>query len=205
MKPFNFLISLHARLQLELPDEQQRHCPSAGGHGSNRPQSRSPHSSASPERPPQLHSIGIPAHRSAADQLKTYANTLAQYHLRPEAKFLIGDFCDRGRTDRRHVIAKQILHIGKEANKWEEQHFLGEDEDAAIERGAVPKEADLDEPLRLLVRDLGERGAATQLQISRTALRNAAKSGVRNSSRAVETRIASELRAPKRASHNDTG
>jgi hypothetical protein len=52
---------------------------------------------------------------------------LAQYHLCPEAKFLNGDFCDRGLTERRHVIATQLVHIGKEANKWEEQHFLGED------------------------------------------------------------------------------
>ena len=65
----------------------------------------------------------------------TYAEALAQYHLRPEAKFLNGDFCDRGRTERRHVVATQLLHIGKEANKWEEQHFLGEDEDAEIEYG----------------------------------------------------------------------
>ena len=56
----------------------------------------------------------------------TYAEALAQYHLRPEAKFLNGDFCDRGRTERRHVIATQIVHIGKEANKWEEHYFLGE-------------------------------------------------------------------------------
>ena len=61
-----------------------------------------------------------------ANELKTYAEALAQCHLRPEAKFLNGDFCDRGRTERRHVVATQLLHIGKEANKWEEQHFLGE-------------------------------------------------------------------------------
>ena len=65
----------------------------------------------------------------------TYAEALAQYHLRPEAKFLNGDFCDRGRTERRHVFATQLVHIGKEANKWEEQHFLGEDDEAEIEYG----------------------------------------------------------------------
>jgi hypothetical protein len=31
-----------------------------------------------------------------ADQLKTYAQALAQYHLRPEAKFENGDYCDSG-------------------------------------------------------------------------------------------------------------
>jgi hypothetical protein len=61
----------------------------------------------------------------------TYAQALAQYHLRPESKFLNGDYCDRGRTDRRHVIAAQIVHIGKESNKWEEQYFGGDDDDEA--------------------------------------------------------------------------
>jgi hypothetical protein len=65
--------------------------------------------------------------------LMTYAEALAQYHLRPEAKFLNGEFSDRGRTERRHVLATQLMHIGKEANKWEERYFLGEDEDAEIE------------------------------------------------------------------------
>ena len=78
----------------------------------------------------------------------TYAEALAQYHLRPEAKFLNGDFCDRGRTERRHVIATQIVHIGKEANKWEEQHFLGEDEDAEIEYGVDQSDGSLDAAIR---------------------------------------------------------
>src|SRR3984957_2933626 len=60
------------------------------------------------------------------------------------AKFLNGDFCDRGRTERRHVFATQILHIGKEANKWEERYFLGEDEEAEIEYAADESNASLD-------------------------------------------------------------
>jgi copper chaperone CopZ len=35
-----------------------------------------------------------------SDQLKIYAQALAQYHLRPEAKFENGDYCDRGPTRR---------------------------------------------------------------------------------------------------------
>jgi hypothetical protein len=42
---------------------------------------------------------------------------LVQYHLRPEAKFLNGDFRHRGRTERRHIVASQIIHIGKEAQQ----------------------------------------------------------------------------------------
>ena len=57
----------------------------------------------------------------------TYAEALAQYHFRPEAKFLNGDYWTAGVTERRHVVATQIVHIGKEANKWEEQYFLGDE------------------------------------------------------------------------------
>jgi hypothetical protein len=45
-----------------------------------------------------------------ADQLKTYAQALAQYHLRPEAKFENGDYCDRGPTRRRQVQATNQLY-----------------------------------------------------------------------------------------------
>lgn len=68
-------------------------------------------------------------------QLKTYLDSLAQYHLHPETKFLNGDYMDAGITQRRHIRVKSIQHIGKEANKWEEQFFTGFDPDAQIEYG----------------------------------------------------------------------
>ena len=49
-------------------------------------------------------------------QLKTYAEALAQYHLSPESKFENGRFLDRGRTERRHIVATEFVLIGKEAN-----------------------------------------------------------------------------------------
>ena len=49
--------------------------------------------------------------------LKTYAEALAQFHISTEDKFENGDFCDRGRTERRHVVAERIMLIGKEANR----------------------------------------------------------------------------------------
>jgi hypothetical protein len=51
------------------------------------------------------------------EQLKTYAEVLAQYHLSCEDKFSNGTFLDRGRTNRRHVVAATLLWIGKEANR----------------------------------------------------------------------------------------
>lgn len=65
------------------------------------------------------------------EQLKTYAEALSQYHLSPEDKFLNGQFCDRGRTERRHVVATEFILIGKEANQ------IGEGGEADPIRSAV--------------------------------------------------------------------
>jgi hypothetical protein len=51
------------------------------------------------------------------EQLKTYAEALQQYHVSPEAKFENGDYLDRGRTERRHIVATEFVLIGKEANR----------------------------------------------------------------------------------------
>jgi len=120
VKPFNFLISFQSRSNLAWTGGEI--CPPKRG----RP--RKP----SPIRPVAPFSRNIvEAAETAFDRetdrrvepglLMTYAETLAQYHLRPEAKFLNGEHTDAGRTLRRHVIATRILHIRKEANKWEEQ------------------------------------------------------------------------------------
>ena len=51
------------------------------------------------------------------DQLKTYAEALAQYHLSSEDKFENGEFRDQGTTRRRHIMAESYILIGKETNK----------------------------------------------------------------------------------------
>lgn len=51
------------------------------------------------------------------EKLKAYAEALCQYHLSSEDKFANGQFLDRGLTERRHVVAKGIALIGKEANR----------------------------------------------------------------------------------------
>jgi hypothetical protein len=51
------------------------------------------------------------------EQLKSYAEALLQYHLSPEAKFENGDYLNRGRTERRHIVATEFVLIGKEANQ----------------------------------------------------------------------------------------
>jgi hypothetical protein len=59
----------------------------------------------------------VTGHSISPGQLKTYAEVLAQYHLSSEDKFANGQFLDRGRTIRRHVVATGFVWIGKEANQ----------------------------------------------------------------------------------------
>ena len=189
VKPFNFLIALQSRQKLTETDGEPW-TPQRG-----RP--RKP----SPIRPVAPFSRNISEAAETAfdretdkrvepDSLITYAEALAQYHLRPEAKFLNGDFFDRGRTERRHVIAVQILHIGKEANKWEEQYFLGPDDEAEIEYGAAENERFMGAKIQALCEEMGERAAAERIGISRTALRRALKVGLAKVSRSIRSRLA---------------
>jgi hypothetical protein len=76
------------------------------------------------------------------EQLKTSREALRQYHLHPEAKFLHADYTDTGFTQRRHVQASCVEYIGKEANRWEEQYYLGKDPEAQIVYGSSPEELD---------------------------------------------------------------
>jgi hypothetical protein len=189
VKPFNFLIAFQGRQHLTETDGEPW-VPKRG-----RP--RKP----SPLRPVAPFSRNISEAAQTAfdretdrpvesDSLVTYSEALAQYHLRPEAKFLHGDFFDRGRTERRHVIAVQILHIGKEANKWEEQYFLGPDDEAEIEYGAAENERFMGAKIQALCEEMGERAAAERIGVSRTALRRALKVGLAKVSRSIRSRLA---------------
>jgi len=100
--------------------------------------------------------------------LKSYLNALAQYHLRPEAKFLNADYLDQGPTRRRHVKAASVVHIGKEANRWEEQSYIGIDPEAEITYGSglEARQAEL-AYLQSAVRRHGPTLLARQVGISR--------------------------------------
>jgi hypothetical protein len=84
------------------------------------------------------------------EQLKSYREALAQYHLHPEAKFHNGDYLGSGVTRRRHIRATAVEHIGKEANRWEEQLYLGLDLEAQTEYGIAP--GDHERILEILLR-----------------------------------------------------
>jgi hypothetical protein len=84
--------------------------------------------------------------------------------------------------------------FGKEANRWDEQYFLGEDEDSEIEYGVGQSDGSLDAAIRELCDQFGERAAAHNLGISRTALRRALKCAIRSLSRAMQERMLRRMR-----------
>ena len=76
-----------------------------------------------------------------ADQLETYAEAMALYPFSPEPKFLNAEAFDTGVSERRHVRATGTEFIGKEADRWEEDYFLGLRTGASlIEYGGDPSE-----------------------------------------------------------------
>ena len=118
IRPFNFLLAFMPRTGVFAPcseqfvDELKRGPPLKRWH----PAPIAPYDS-DPQR--ALSKVfdritGRPVH---TEQLKTYTEVLAQYHLSSEDKFLNGQFRDRGRTERRHVVATGQVWIGKEANQ----------------------------------------------------------------------------------------
>jgi hypothetical protein len=190
VKPHNFLIAFQGRQDL------------TGTHGEPWTPKRGRPRKPSPIRPvaPFNRNISEAADtafdretgkRIEAGSLVTYAEALAQYHLRPESKFLNGDFFDRGRTERRHVVAVQILHIGKEANRWEEQYFVGADDEAEIEYGVA--DSFMDAKIKTLCKELGERNTAERTRISRTALRRALKFGTARLSAMIRQQLLAQL------------
>jgi hypothetical protein len=101
------------------------------------------------------------------ESLKSYRQALAQYHLHPEAKFEGGDYTDAGVLRRRHIHVSYVEHIGKEANRWEEQFHLGEDPLAQIVYGqSTRQEARLIRESLESTRRLGVRRTARESGLS---------------------------------------
>jgi DNA-binding phage protein len=73
-----------------------------------------------------------------ASILKTYREAIADYAWHPESKFENAERNNSGITRRRHIEAVAVEYIGKEANRLEEQFFLGEMPEAQIEYGRHP-------------------------------------------------------------------
>lgn len=137
VKPFNFLTAFQAA-QFGLSDwgdTEQQTCPQKRRRkDADFPRPIAPYA-RDPSRAAKECFDRLSGDPIAVDRLKTYAEALAQYHLHPEAKFLNGDFLDRGPTQRRHIRVSAVRAIGKEANRWEEQFFLGSNPEAQIDYG----------------------------------------------------------------------
>lgn len=101
------------------------------------------------------------------ERLRSYHDALAQYHLHPEAKFVGGDYTESGTLERRHIIAAYVEHIGKEANRWEEQFHLGEDPQAQIVYGQSERQQRrLERQVREAIRRRGVRRVAKESGLS---------------------------------------
>jgi len=141
---------------------------------------------------------GLPV---SAKSLKTYRQALLRYHLHPEAKFLHGEYFDRGATARRHIQAAEIQRIGKEANRWEEQFHLGGDPEAQAEYGvSVDDQDQAIAMVRNAVARFGQRKLAKAAKISRNTL-----AAVVNGTTALPPQAAGRLRqAVKKLSNSST-
>jgi hypothetical protein len=64
------------------------------------------------------------------------------------------------------VQVAAVVHIGKEADKWEEQFYTGFDEAAQIEYRADASGEALDQRILVMCEELGEREAARRLSIA---------------------------------------
>lgn len=190
VKTFNFLVAFQSRPQLILSDLEATAVRKKGP----KPEIRQ----AKPVAPYDKDMRA--ASRRAFDReagkpvppetLKSYREALAQYHLSPESKFLNGDYLDRGRTERRHIQTTAVVHIGKEANRWEEQLFTGFGEETQIEYGMDTADRFADQHIRQMCKELGERETASEMKISRMALRKALSAGLHSLSPSLRNRIA---------------
>ncbi len=181
VKPFNFLLALQANSLAWSPDlppfpgKSRRKMSVTLVQRPIAPYSRNPQD-ASKNCFDRV--TGLPI---GPECLKTYRETLAQYHLRPEMKFRNGDYHDRGFTRRRHVDVTGIRHIGKEANRLEEQYFMGMQPDAQIDYGlgTAGDDEQLSE-LRQLTQHFGQRRATTEFGVSRGIVGRLCKQGFEN-------------------------
>jgi hypothetical protein len=125
------------------------------------------------------------------EQLLTYHQVLAQYHLHPDPKFHGTDYGDCGPTDRRHIEAIGFEYIGKEANRWEEQFYLGEDPEAQVLYGSSDEDRDRQlEVLSEAAKRYGQRALARVTKQPREKL-----AGVLKGMRPVGSREASRMTA----------
>lgn len=167
IKPHGFLYTLHRRRfpKGEIPDPIEGHTP----HGEILP--------VAPFDRDLAKSIAqafdrVTGQAVKADDLESYSEALFDYPYRPEAKFLNGDAFDTGRTERLHVHAGDIRAIGKEADRWEEEYYLGlrNGELAIAYGGDQAKRRQAFDELRSAIAAFGKSAVAAATGVSRGTL-----------------------------------
>jgi hypothetical protein len=169
VKPFGFLFALSAANDFEEP---KLAIPKKPG----RPKKQRTIKPIAPFDSDHRKAISLAFDRESGEPvqvsaLKTYAQALADYHIRPEDKFLNADYDCSGTTRRRHVLMVGTRHIGKESHDWERQAILGINLDSEICYGVDIN--DFAGQLIAFVDECGEAKAAKYLGISKVRLQRA--------------------------------
>ncbi len=172
VKPFGFLLAMSARLALEGEWIVRNHRTKKNRSAKRlKPISAFDCDYAKAVKSAFDRQTGEPIPASA---LNSYGETLAQYHIQPESKFLNANYLDRGVTTRRHVRMTATRHIGKESNDWERQAILGWDAEAQPDYGIGESDrSQLVETLAAFVADVGLAKAATALRTNPARLKSA--------------------------------
>jgi hypothetical protein len=138
VKPFNFLLSLQAKSRMEMitSDMAALKCDPLWQHREPRP--AAPYSKDIKKAAADAFDRDRPEPTHIPEAwLKSYARSLTRYHLHPEAKFIGGNFDERGMLHRRHVHALAFQQIGKEADNLEEREYIGDSDDDVIEHALM--------------------------------------------------------------------
>jgi hypothetical protein len=180
VRPFGFLVALHAAKLANLPGRQDYEVDDAEPERQRR-RALSPFAPFESDPEKSAHQAfdrltGEPIERHS---LSSYRQALNQYHLHAESKFLNAESTDIGFSQRRHILATGTLYIGKEADKLEEQLYTGLDEEALIDYGPSPEAMD---QMASRVRDgiaaHGQRAVARAAGMSLRDVNQASRHGV---------------------------
>jgi hypothetical protein len=134
VKPFNFLLSLQAKSRMEMAASDMAALKSDPLWHKREPHPAAPYSTDIKKALANAFDRSRPEPTHVPEAwLKSYARSLARYHLHPEAKFLGGNYDERGTLRRRHVRVTAFQQIGKEADNLEEREFIGDSGDDAVE------------------------------------------------------------------------
>jgi hypothetical protein len=174
VKPFGFLYALFAKKRIEpnevILETGAKQKKSAARHSQDKYRPVAPYdtdlSKAAKLAFDRENGLSVPS-----EALRSSSEVLQLYHVHSESKFLNGEGDDRGTTRRRFVRATMFRNIGKEANEWEEQFYLGYDEEEQIDYGLGPKsKRDFIATLRSEIEAVGQREVARQTGVARRTI-----------------------------------